>query len=94
MGRIEASAIQFQIPNSSFWHTLTAKRHADIYELLFRYQIPYNPQTLIEGFVTSNNQFIDRRDAVYEAIDASQLPIDFDGRFLYSEDLWPEEDEE
>ena len=94
MAWIESSAIKFQIANSSFWHIMTAKRHSEIYELLFKYQIPYNPQTLVEGFMNRNNQFVNRHEAVYEAIDASQLSRDFDNPILWSEDLWPEEDEE
>lgn len=95
---IVASAIKFfykddveHIPQ--IW---TGLRHADIFEHMFNMDIKYDKESHIQGFVTDLDEFLDRHEAAYEAIDSKQVNPDqiwspYDTKMLYSEDIWPED---
>lgn len=68
--------------------TITAKRHADAYEQLAT--IKTKPLEVEEGFVDENWNFYNRFQAVKIAKMFKQIPADFQGVELYSEDLWGE----
>lgn len=68
----------------------TAKRHADIYELLHKSNIKYSRWCSIEGFMTDTFRFVDRYEAKHIAVKAAQLivPMEETCAALYSEDVW------
>ena len=88
--RIESSAIKFNIPNDKYSQILCAKRHADILEYMFNHKIEYDKNTAVQGFMTSEDRFVDRHEGAYIAFDAGQIN-DRSIEILYSEDIWPEE---
>lgn len=89
--RIVSSAIKFKIiPTETHNHILCAKRHADILEYMFNHKIEYDKNTAVQGFMTSEDRFVDRHEAAYIAFDAGQIN-DRSIEILYSEDIWPEE---
>ena len=91
---IVRSAIKFYLA-SDYKHKnpiiMTELRHADIYEQMFNLHIIYEKSSIVEGFITDEDKFIDRYDAVYVARAANQVSIDFNESQLFSEDIWPEE---
>lgn len=92
---IVASAIRFFYKDDveqRFPQVWTGLRHADIYERMSKVDVRYD-SSLIEGFLTHNNTFIDRYDAVYYARDCGQIELEplIERRCLHSEDIWPKE---
>ena len=67
---------------------VTGLRHADILEKSFRLGLEY--KNMIQGFLNDKNQFLDRREAKFEARRCNQLIEDTDYGELFSEDMWPE----
>ena len=65
-------------------------RHADIFEEMFHLGIEYDKNTYETGFMTDDYKFLNRHDAIDEAIVSGQISKDFKGFELYSEDIWPE----
>lgn len=70
---------------------MTGLRHCDIYEQMFKLHIVYDKASAVQGFITDEDKFIDRYEAVYVARAANQVSIDFNEAQLFSEDIWPEE---
>ena len=91
---IVRSAIKFYLA-SDYKHenpiVMTGLRHADIFEQMFKMHIIYDKPSAVQGFMTDDDKFIDRYEAVYVARAANQVSIDFNETQLYSEDIWPEE---
>ena len=88
---LTSSAIKFWTEdNPDYPIIICGKRHGDIFERMFYLRIKYDKKTHVQGFMTNELQFVDRYDAVYIAMDAGQIPFDFQGSLLYSEDVWPE----
>ena len=89
MEKLVCSAIKFQIIGSDYFHIMCGKRHADIFETMFQHKIQYNKKTHEQGFLTSNDRFVDRYEAVDIALAAGQIS-DNNIKILYSEDVWAE----
>lgn len=97
---IVASAIKFFYEDDKdhrFPQIWTGLRHADIFERMFKMGVKYDKESHIQGFLTDLDEFLDRYEAAYEAIDSKQVNPDniwspYDTKMLYSEDVWPEED--
>jgi hypothetical protein len=86
---LTSSAIKFWTEeNPDYPVIICGKRHADIYERMFYMREKYIRETLVEGFMTNELQFVDRYDATGIAMDAGQIPFDFQNTLLYSEDVW------
>lgn len=90
MERIVSSAVKFKFNGNSHNQILCAKRHSTIFKLMHEKDFICDSENLIQGFFTNTDRFVDRRDAVYIARAAGQVPISFEKDFLYSEDIWPD----
>lgn len=90
MSKLVSSAIKFRIKDSNYDIVMCGLRHCDIFEQMFKLRIDYDKNSAVQGFWTSDDHFVDRRDAVYIARAAGQISDDFDSVILYSEDVWPE----
>ena len=66
---------------------MCGRRHQDIKILLKELEIEYNKDTIIEGFLTSSNHFVDRSEAFQIAIKSGQVSKQF-GTKLTSECLY------
>lgn len=88
MARIVASAIKFTLPYGKYPIIMTGKRHSDIFLEMKHFDIRYDKNTAIQGFLTNNDQFVDRSEAAGIAWDAGQIDKEVD--MLFSEDIWPE----
>ncbi len=90
MTKLVSAAIKFRLKNSEYYHILCGRRHDEIFRLMHDLHIDYDKETAEQGFLTSDDKFVDRRIAVYVARAASQVSQDFNENILYSEDVWPE----
>lgn len=91
MPRLVASAIKFYPKDSRYPQIVCGKRHCDCLEWMFKHQVDYDKQTHIQGFLTEDNQFVDRYEAMDIALEEEQLLdpyIHKAGRPLFSEDVW------
>lgn len=84
-----ASAIKFQRIDSKYFHIMCGKRHAYILEEMFKLGIEYDKKTVQYGFLTDDDRFVNRIEAVSIAHECHQIPEDFSSTALYSEDVWP-----
>ena len=88
--RIMASAIKFKLKSMpQCWQIMCAKRHPDVFNLMYEHGIEYDKPSHVQGFWTTKERFVNREDAVDIALAAGQLPPDFNETTLYSEDIWP-----
>lgn len=85
--KVVAAAIKL---SSDYPHIFIAERHVDIYEMLRDSNIRYNKSECVEGFLTDNDQFVDRIEAKKIAVAANQLIVPLEETYpaLYSEDVW------
>lgn len=91
MPRIVAAAIQFYPEDSEYPQIVCGKRHCDCYEWMFKHRVVYDRSNYTEGFLTQENQFVDRYEAMHMALECGQIaPEDVENvnSPLYSEDLW------
>ena len=88
--KIVAAAIKFRLKDSEYFCIMTNHRHADIFEQMYQLHIPYDKASVVQGFMTNTDQFVDRYEAKYIAVEADQLivPEEQTHDALYSEDLW------
>lgn len=88
--KIVSAAIKFRFSAALQDSIMTAVRHADIYEELHGLDVAYDKSSVIEGFMTDTNEFVDRYEAKEIAVAANQLivPIEETYNALYSEDVW------
>lgn len=92
MARLISSAIKFYIAGDAYPTIMTGLRHSDIFEKMYKLGIKYDKQTAayaVQGFITSDDQFVDRYDAIGIAYSAGQISENFDNPILFSEDVWP-----
>ena len=87
--RIKCSAIK-AVTVHGYPKIVCGRRHADIFEYMFKHQIEYDKALSIQGFLTSGDRFVDRFEAALIAFDARQID-DPNITELFSEDIWPEE---
>ena len=101
MPKIVSAAIKFKPKGFDYFQIMCGKRHCDVLEIMHLLKINYERSTAIQGFLTDEDQFVDRYDAARMAFFSGQLPKDTelwqkmakDNRLqnaypLYSEDLW------
>lgn len=88
--KIVAAAIKFRLVDSEYFCIMTNRRHADIFEQMHQLHIPYDRASAVQGFMTSTDQFVDRYEAKYIAVEADQLivPEEQTCAELFSEDIW------
>lgn len=89
MTKLVSSAIKFTLKNNGYDNVMCGLRHSDIFKQMLEHNIEYDMSTVVQGFWTSDDRFVSRREAVYIARAAGQIPSDFDDVVLYSEDVWP-----
>ena len=91
MPKLIAAAIKFYPKDSEYPQIVCGKRHCDCYEWMFTHRVVYDRSTYTEGFLTNNDQFVDRYEAMNMALDWGQVKSNDgyeSGQQLYSEDLW------
>lgn len=101
MPRIISAAIKFKPRGHEYFQIMCGRRHCDVLEMMYQLHIDYERSSMIQGFLTDEDQFLDRYDAACAAYFSGQLFPDTelwqkmasDDRFqnahaLYSEDLW------
>lgn len=88
--KLVAAAIKFTLLNEFYPFIVTAKRHADVFEKLYKLNITYDKSTAVQGFLTDTNQFVDRYEAKKIAVAANQLIVPLEDTYaeLFSEDVW------
>lgn len=86
--KIQCSAIKFYL--NDYPQIACGKRHADILGMLFKHQIPYDKNNMIQGFLTDDGYFVDRYEAKKIAQKANQIVEETNLLQLFSEDIWPE----
>ena len=101
MPQLVAAAIKFKPLDSDYYQIMCGKRHCNVLELMYKHGLDYHKVGAIQGFLTDDDQFVDRYDAARMAFFSGQLPKNTelwqkmakDNRLqnaypLYSEDLW------
>ena len=100
MPKIVASAIKFKPKGSNYFQIMCGKRHCEIFEMMYKLGIEYEKVSSVQGFLTDEDQFIDRYDAAHMAFHSGQLSSSTElwqkmkqtenvyVHALYSEDLW------
>lgn len=77
---------------ASTMYDIPCHRHADAFYIISQFLEPdeIDKSKTEQGFLTNENQFLNRCDAMQHAIACGQLPPDADKEWkeLYSEDLW------
>ena len=92
MPKLISSAIKFKPKNCEYFQIACGKRHYDILEMIYNLYGDYEKTTVVQGFLTDEDQFVDRYDAYYIALMNHQVKAndEFYRTPLYSEDIWPE----
>ena len=101
MAKIVAAAIKFRPKSSDYFQIMCGKRHCHVFEVMYKLGIDYDKLTHVQGFLTDEDQFIDRYEAAEMAFRSGQLSQDtelwkkmnedkdsFFAYQLFSEDLW------
>ena len=100
MPKIVASAIKFKPKGSNYFQIMCGKRHCEILEMMYKLGIEYEKVSSVQGFLTDEDQFIDRYDAAQMVFHSGQLSSSTElwqkmkstenvcAHALYSEDLW------
>lgn len=91
MPKLVAAAIKFYPKDSKYPQIVCGKRYCDCFEWMFKHQVEYDKTTQIQGFLTEDNRFVDRYEAMDIAFEEKQLLNRGDykiGKPLFSEDVW------
>ena len=100
MPKIIASAIKFKPKGYDYFQIMCGKRHCNVLEMMYKLGIEYEKKSAVQGFLTDEDQFLDRYDAARMAYYSGQLNPETDtwkkiasseeiyAIALYSEDLW------
>lgn len=101
MPKIVAAAIKFKPLDSEYYQIMCGKRHCNVLELMYKHGLDYHKVGAIQGFLTEDDQFLDRYDAARMAYYSGQLSPDTElwqkmakdedmiyAHPLFSEDLW------
>ena len=97
--KIVAAAIKFYQDGYEYPTIMCGRRHSDVFQQMFSLGIKYDKKTHIQGFLTNDNQFVDRYAAFDIALEAEQIiPSALEcymetrptlkGIPLFSEDVW------
>ena len=91
MAKLVAAAIKFYPKDSKYPQIVCGKRHCDCFEWMFKHQVEYDKTTQVQGFLTEDNRFVDRYEAMDIAFEERQL-LNLDdykvAKPLFSEDVW------
>lgn len=88
--KISSAAIQFEMPNGTKLIEI-GFRHCQIYDGFHERRLREGlvaPVKSVEGFMTSESNFVDRVEAMKIAREAGQLKHQTDKMCLSSEDIW------
>ena len=100
MPKIVASAIKFKPKGCDYFQIMCGKRHSNVLEMMYKLGIEYEKKSSVQGFLTEEDQFVDRYDAAHMAFHSGQLLSSTElwqkmrqtenvcAHALYSEDLW------
>ena len=101
MPKIVAAAIKFKPKDSEYYQIMCGKRHCNVLELMYKHGLDYHKVGAVQGFLTEDDQFLDRYDAARMAYMTGQLSKDTElwqkmerdkdeiyAHPLFSEDLW------
>ena len=101
MPKLVAAAIKFKPKDSEYYQIMCGKRHCNVLELMYKHGLDYHKIGAIQGFLTDDDQFVDRYDAAQMAFRSGQIlktsdtyqkmvadPDSINAYPLYSEDLW------
>ena len=101
MPQLVAAAIKFKPLDSEYYQIMCGKRHCNVLELMYKHGLDYHRVGAIQGFLTDDDQFVDRYDAAQMAFRSGQMLKDSDiykkmsedqehinAYPLFSEDLW------
>ena len=101
MPRVISAAIKFKPKDCDYFQIWCGKRHCNILEMMYNHRIEYERATAVQGFLTDEDQFLDRYDAAIAAFCANQILPESDlyekmhsdpellyAYQLYSEDVW------
>ena len=101
MPKIVAAAIKFKPKDSEYYQIMCGKRHCNVLELMYKHGLDYHKVGAVQGFLTDEDQFVDRYDAAQMAFRSGQMLKDSDtyqkmsadpdaiyAYPLFSEDLW------
>ena len=100
MAKIISAAIKFKPKGSDYFQIFCGKRHCHIFEVMYKLRINYEKVSCVQGFMTDEDQFLDRYDAARMAYMNGQLPKESElwqkihnadsiyAYELFSEDLW------
>ena len=87
---IARAAVKLHIDWRNKTVVIPCHRHADAYEIMYELGCIKGKdyQTLCEGFLDENNNFLTRQEAYIEAERCNQLKSEENSCILYSENLW------
>lgn len=101
MPKLVAAAIKFKPKDCEYFQIMCGKRHCNVLEMMYKLRIEYEKATAVQGFLTEDNQFVDRYDAAQMAYRSKQILPDSDllekmnadpdmlnAYQLFSEDVW------
>lgn len=101
MPKLVAAAIKFKPKGCDYFQIMCGKRHCNVLEMMYKLRIEYEKATAVQGFLTEDDQFVDRYDAARMAYYSGQLSPDTElwqkmakdedmiyGHPLFSEDVW------
>lgn len=101
MPKLVAAAIKFKPLDSDYYQIMCGKRHCNILELMYKHGLDYHKVGATQGFLTDDDQFVDRYDAAQMAFRSGQMLKNSDiykkmsedqehinAYPLFSEDLW------
>ena len=101
MPKLVAAAIKFKPKGCDYFQIMCGKRHCNVLEMMYKLGIEYEKATAVQGFLTEDDQFVDRYDAARMAYYSGQLSPNTElwqkiakdedmiyGHPLFSEDVW------
>lgn len=101
MPKLVAAAIKFKPKGCEYFQIMCGKRHCNVLEMMYNLRIEYEKATVVQGFLTEDDQFVDRYDAAQMAYRSKQILPDSDllekmnadpdmlnAYQLFSEDVW------
>ena len=100
MPKIVSAAIKFKPRDHEYFQIMCGRRHCDVLEMMYQLRLEYDRATAVQGFLTDEDQFLDRYDAAQMAYASGQLlsstelwqkmynDKSLNAYALYSEDLW------
>ena len=101
MPKLVAAAIKFKPKGCEYFQIMCGKRHCNVLEMMYKLGIEYDKASAEQGFLTEDDQFLDRYDAALAAYYSGQLSPETDlwkkmalhepmlnAYPLFSEDVW------